>query len=410
MLSRARNGEKGLRFSENTPGALGALQLEINHLLDQIDQKYEAWYVPQEAAKMFDILPFELVIVDPELKYRYINPTAIKNEEVRNWLIGKTDFDYCQFRNKDISIAEARQKKFTDAIAKGTRTRMYEMMVDTQGVEHHYVRSIDPHFDADGKLLMLIGSSFSINDLKAKEQELIASNDQLTKTKDELDQFVYRASHDLRSPLVSIMGLINLIRMENPSEKVLEYLSMVDRSIYKLDSFIREIVNHSKNSRQEIDLELIDPKQEIDAAMAELNYLLEGRNINVEVDVNSTFPWVSDRFRSQIVLKNLISNALKYQRKSAVNRLVKIRVDIKADQSQIIVEDNGIGIPSEFQDDVFKMFFRATNQSFGAGIGLYIVKEALNRIEGSIELESTLSEGSRFTAVIPNYRLPLVSK
>lgn len=409
-ISRARNGEKGLRFSEKETGELGALYKEINLLLDEIDQKYQAWYVPKEAARMFDVLPFELVIVDPELKYRYINPTAIKDDEVRSWLIGKTDFDYCAYRNKDIKIAEVRQQKFKDAIEKGTRTRMYEMMVDAQGNQLHYIRSIDPHFDADGNLLMLIGSSFSINELKEKEQELIASNELLTKTKNELDQFVYRASHDLRSPLVSIMGLLNLIRMENPAPKVTEYLGMVDRSIYKLDSFIREIVNHSKNSRQGIDLELIDPQEEIDAAMAELHYLVEGRNIDVQIDLKLGSPWVSDRFRSQIILKNLISNALKYQNQTLKEGLVKIMVDVDAEESRITVEDNGIGIPNEYQNDVFKMFFRATNQSFGAGIGLYIVKEALNRVQGTIQLESTLSKGSRFTAVIPNYDLRKVTQ
>ena len=229
-------------------------------------------------------------------------------------------------------------------------------------------------------------------------------NQQLMKTTQELDQFVYRASHDLRSPLVSIMGLVNLISMEDPSPTVMNYLTMVRRSIVKLDSFIREIVNHSKNSRQEIEFEKMDPEEKVYDAIEELKFLTEGRHFNIEVDVQGKTPWISDPFRTQVVLKNLISNAMKYQKPNTNgNGRISIAIDVHHDLSRIVVEDNGIGIEPQYHDEVFKMFFRATNQSFGAGIGLYIVKEALSRVNGTIQLESTPDIGSKFTVLLPNH-------
>ena len=407
VISGILNGEVDLRANEALQGDLGALAKDLNRLLDRFVSNPEkpSWRLPPEASRVLDALPMEVVIFDPDLKYQYVNPIAVKNPEVRAWMIGKDDFEYCDFRNKDRRIATERQKLLRNAIHSKTTTPLHQKMVDPNGNTHYYLRTVHPVFDEGGELLHLIGCSYNITDLKEHEHKLMEMNEELLKTTQELDQFVYRASHDLRSPLVSIMGLVNLIQLEDPSDAVMNYLTMVRRSIVKLDSFIREIVNHSKNSRQEIEFELMDPEEKVQNAIDELKFLTEGRHFNIEIDVQRHAPWVSDPFRTQVVLKNLISNAMKYQKpNSNGDGKIHIAIDVDQQQSKITVEDNGIGIDPRYHSEIFKMFFRATNQSFGAGIGLYIVKEALNRVNGTISLESQLNEGSRFTVLLPNFQ------
>lgn len=407
VISRILNGENNLQINEDLGGEYGALAKDLNVLINRLkpsDPLAPSWKLPERASRVLDALPMEVVIFDPNLKYQYVNPIAVKDSVIREWIIGKDDFEYCAFRNKDTRIAEERQKMLRSTIETGKHTPLYQRMVDAQGLPRHYLRTVHPVYNENNQLLHLIGCSYEITDLKETEHELLHMNQQLMKTTQELDQFVYRASHDLRSPLVSIMGLVNLIQMEKPSDAVMNYLTMVRRSIVKLDSFIREIVNHSKNSRQEIEFELMDPNEKVRDAIDELKFLSEGRHFKIEVDVRNKVPWISDPFRTQLVLKNLISNAMKYQKPSSNgDGRIHIAIDVEQENSRIVVEDNGIGIDPKYHNEVFKMFFRATNQSFGAGIGLYIVKEALNRVNGTIELESTLNQGSRFTVLLPNH-------
>lgn len=406
VISRVLNGETNIKINEDLGGEYGALAKDLNTLIDRLETpaKSPSWFLPERAARVLDALPMEVVIFDPDFKYQYINPIAVKDAETRKWMIGKDDFEYCTYRNKDIRIAHERQQLLKDVIRTRVQIPLYQKMVDAKGTPRHYLRTVHPVYNSQNELLHLIGCSYEITDLKETEHELLQMNEQLMKTTQELDQFVYRASHDLRSPLVSIMGLVNLISMEEPSDAVMNYLTMVRRSIVKLDSFIREIVNHSKNSRQEIEFEMMDPEEKIQNAIDELKFLREGRKFNIEVDVHNNAPWISDPFRTQVVLKNLISNAMKYQKpNSNGNGKIHIAIDVDPQKSKIVVEDNGIGIDPKYHEEVFKMFFRATNQSFGAGIGLYIVKEALNRVNGTIELESKPDQGSRFTVLLPNH-------
>ncbi len=405
-ISRVLNGEKGVRVNEGLGGEYGALAKDLNALLDKFasPSSKPSWHLPENAVRVLDALPMEVVIFDPDLKYQYVNPVAVKDDATRRWMIGKDDFEYCSYRNKDIRIAQERQQLLKDVIRTRIQTPLYQQMKDAEGASKYYLRTVHPVYNAQNELLRLIGCSYEITDLKETEHELLFMNEQLMKTTRELDQFVYRASHDLRSPLVSIMGLVNLIYMEEPSKPVMNYLSMVQRSIVKLDSFIREIVNHSKNSRQELAYELIDPREKVMEAIEELKFLTDGSHFNIEIDVQNTAPWISDPFRTQVVLKNLISNAMKYQKpNSNGDGRIHIAIEIDPEKSRIVVEDNGIGIDPKYHKEVFDMFFRATNQSFGAGIGLYIVKETLNRVNGSIQLESTPDQGSKFTVLLPNH-------
>lgn len=225
-------------------------------------------------------------------------------------------------------------------------------------------------------------------------------NEELQKTNNELNRFVYSASHDLRAPLMSILGITKLAKLEGEGAEN-EYIDMIERSVNKLDVFIQNIIEYYKNSRSEGNLDQINFKELLEDSIENYRYYKDG-DIDYRLNVNQAVDFVSDGFRVKVILNNIISNAIKYQKHSSDNQYVDIDVKVDAEEAKITIKDNGIGISEEHLPNIFKMFFRATHEDSGSGIGLYIVKEALNKLDGEIDLESKINEGTTFYIKIPN--------
>lgn len=223
---------------------------------------------------------------------------------------------------------------------------------------------------------------------------------ELEKTNDELNRFIYSTSHDLRSPLMSVLGIISLSRMEQSITDPNGYIDMIEACVNRLDGFIQKIIEYYKNSRIDIDLEKIDFK----TLLKDCVDICSAHNpaIRFTTEVDQPFPFTGDAFRIMIILNNLISNAVKYQKPDEPHPAVNLSVKVEPHRALIKIEDNGIGILSEHLSNIFKMFFRTNNTKTGSGIGLYIVKEALTRIGGQISVKSTYGVGSTFEINIPN--------
>ncbi len=223
---------------------------------------------------------------------------------------------------------------------------------------------------------------------------------ELEKTNDELNRFVYSTSHDLRSPLASIMGILNLAKMENSVTDPNNYMGMIDVCVNKMDSFIQKIIEYYKSIRVEDEKNEISFKQLFNTSIEICKILRPDVQFNVEVDQED--PFVNDSFRMSVVLDNLISNAVKYQKSLGIHPTVNIHATIDKYKAIIDIEDNGIGIVEEHLNNIFKMFFRSTTSVNGLGIGLYIVKEALARMGGDISVRSVYGQGTVFRLHVPN--------
>lgn len=220
-------------------------------------------------------------------------------------------------------------------------------------------------------------------------------NRELRKLNSELDRFVYSASHDLRAPLASILGLIAVARLDKGNNTE-EYLNLIEKCIHKLDGFIRDIIDFSRNSRLELDTEPIHFEPMIHEIIDELKYMDERGLIQKKVEVNGSGEFFTDKKRLAIILRNLISNAYKYHNPYTENNFVQIRVNYSAKGASIEVADNGIGIAEEHLQNIFKMFYRAIENNNGSGLGLYIVKETVEKLKGSISVRSVLGQGTTF--------------
>jgi len=221
-------------------------------------------------------------------------------------------------------------------------------------------------------------------------------NEALKKVNAELDRFVYSASHDLRSPLSSILGLVKVARIDKETDKEI-YFNHIEKSVMKMDSFIRDIIDYSRNARLDITPEKIDFEKLIKDILDDISYISNYKKIVCNVQIDPGIEFYSDSKRVRIVLSNIISNAYKHHIPEERNPAT-IDISVIKDKAGAKVEiaDNGTGIETKYQKEIFKMFYRATNRSEGSGLGLYIVQETLQKIGSTIRMESEKDKGTKF--------------
>ncbi len=222
----------------------------------------------------------------------------------------------------------------------------------------------------------------------------------LRKTKEELDQFVYRASHDLRSPLTSMLGLIDLLKMPNNPEHP-RVLEMMERTVLKLDAVIHEITDYSYNASTKLESEAIDIRQLIEESFEKINYLPQASCIDKRIFISLPNAIRSDTKRLRIVLNNLISNAVVFYNPYTRQPYVEVRVSGEGSKLIIEIADNGVGIDPKLHTRIFEMFFRGSALSKGSGLGLYVTKEIVEKLKGSISVSSKPGSGSVFRIALP---------
>lgn len=234
------------------------------------------------------------------------------------------------------------------------------------------------------------------------EARILIQNKELTKTNAELDSFVYKASHDLRSPLSSILGLAEIASKMDDVNEIKSCISMIKDRVNVQDRFIQDIIDYARNSRQELTLEKVKLKAKVTQIIDSLIYNEGAKGIDFKVAIPDDFEISSDPIRLSVIFSNLIGNAIKYQDSSKAYRNVVIGLIPNPKTLEVYIEDNGIGIEEQYHSKIFSMFFRATERSKGSGLGLFIVKETIQKLGGSIWFASTLGKGTVFTFNLPN--------
>ncbi len=248
-------------------------------------------------------------------------------------------------------------------------------------------------------------SEFSLEKSRARLEkladELLIKNAELEKTNEELDRFVYSASHDMRAPLATLQGLINVAQLSESSDDYPEYFNLMTRRIKDMEGFIREVTNYSRNARLKVEHEAIQIEPLIDELRKSFSFLAQQANITLDFNIADDLIINSDARRVKVVLNNLIANAIKYSDELKSGKFIKITAHKMNSLCEIIIADNGIGIDPKYHSKIYDMFYRASENSSGSGLGLYIVKETLQMLEGSIDFLSVLNQGTTFKVKIP---------
>lgn len=256
-------------------------------------------------------------------------------------------------------------------------------------------------WDKKGNPLRMVGTVVDINELKEAVKKQKQQNTLLEKANEELDRFVYSTSHDLRAPLTSILGLVQIAERSDDKEEINQCLNMIEDRVGAMKEFIAEIIDYSRNSRLDISNEKVFVKKLVEEVIDGLKYFEKSEEIEFTIDIPKSLVFFSDKGRLKIILNNIIANAVKYHDFNKEKPFINIQSILKTDRVLILVQDNGLGIPEELQRNIFNMFFRGSEKSEGSGLGLYIAKEMTTKLSGKISLESTQGEGSTFTVQIP---------
>ncbi|HEX8516284.1 MAG TPA: ATP-binding protein [Bacteroidia bacterium] len=249
-------------------------------------------------------------------------------------------------------------------------------------------------FDSKGIPVREVGILQDITETKLLEEELKATNK-------ELETFIYRASHDLRGPLSSIIGLTNVSKSEVTDEISKKYFQMVEASALKLDATLVSLVQSMTLRDMKVEFELIDLNEIINDTLSQLKFHDGFSTVNIRVNSSLRDKIWSNKLILSSVFQNLIQNALKYQNYHGGQAYLDINLKNTSNGVEMIFKDNGIGIDENVRDRIFDMYFRGTSSSTGSGLGLYIVKIGIEKLKGNITFESEKGEGTTFIIRLP---------
>ncbi|MBL7863985.1 MAG: hybrid sensor histidine kinase/response regulator [Cyclobacteriaceae bacterium] len=241
-------------------------------------------------------------------------------------------------------------------------------------------------------------------DKRRQQLKLQRKNKELIKINGELDTFVYNISHNLRAPLTSILGVINVTKLdkERSSENTNFYLQLIEKSVLRLDDTIHEILDYSRNARHELQIDVVSLSELIWRCINHFHYLEIFDRVRKEVEVLGEPVVYADSYRLGVALSNIISNALNYQDKTKQEQHLHIVAKVTPEEILIIIRDNGLGIANSLLPRVFDMFYRANEESQGAGLGLYIAREVVEKMGGRLSLSSVQYEGTSVSILIPH--------
>ncbi len=288
------------------------------------------------------------------------------------------------------------QKELRYADKHGTWSgQNYYMRFD--GVEVPVSQVIISHKNSEGQADSYSTIIRDISQQKRIEQDLIFKNN-------ELDTFVYRASHDLRGPIATLLGLYNLVQYEVDENKgkARALFDMYHSQVLRLNTITLTLIELTKIKDSEFKPSVVPFNKLIQHIFSKLQGMVESKDMLFTRDVEPIAGFVSDERLLLVILQNLVENAIKYKRKEVAS-FVRVEVKRKEDSDRIIIKvsDNGIGIDSAIQPKIFNMFFRGNERSSGSGLGLYILKNAVEKLGGRVYLYSVLYKGTTFKIELP---------
>jgi PAS domain S-box-containing protein len=345
--------------------------------------------------------PVEMAVFDADMKLLFANERLISSSAIWNDMLGKHPNEiFTEFAELEKELK--RLIDFSNLALEGGELVQYEESRNLLGESDDVMlKSVLPYFNSNEQLESVFLSGINISELKKVEQILLRKNDELKKINEELDNFVYSVSHDLRSPLLGIKGLIALIfRSASLDESTIKHLKMAEASVNRLDATIQEILHYSRNARLGLTVDEFDLVQEIEDIFSDLKFVAP-ETLVMSHDIKGDSFVKTDKSRLNVLLKNLIGNAVKYSKKDIDNQFVQVQIVIEPKLLMLDVRDNGEGIAQENIDKVFEMFFRATKSSVGTGLGLFITKEIVNRFGGTISIDSELKKGTHVHVELP---------
>ncbi len=419
ILSRALDREKKARkeaekLLEDRALELYKTNIELQELNRSLEQKVHdrAQEVSKQRSFYETILnqvPAEIIVADRNQRYIFISESAVKDAQMREWLIGKTDFDYCQKRGLPMHVAQERASRYQE-VRNNLKLTEWVERIDRKGKELYYLRRLLPLFDSDDEIQMFIGYSLDITKSEKYRLELIEARDIAQKATSAKSEFLSKISHEIRTPLNAIIGLTNILMSEEHNNSQDHYLNSMKYSADSLLGIINEVLDFSKIEAGKITFESIpfNFRHLIQGIQQTFEFRANELGIELKTDMAPEIPRIleGDRVKLNQIFLNLVGNAMKFTSSGYIH--IKTEILEKDDRKiriRFCVEDSGIGIAEDKLSKVFESFSQegddTTRKYGGTGLGLTITKKFIEGQDGAIWVESEQGRGSRFIFELP---------
>ncbi len=370
---------------------------ETTERLDSQKEFYEA---------ILNKIPADIVVFDSSHNYIFVNPVAIKNPEIRKWIIGKNDYEYCEFRNKSLDLAKNRTQLFTKVVEERKEIE-WEEAINQPDHDHpvYVLRRFSPVFDEHDNLEMIIGYGIHITERKLMEVELKKAKELAEESTKAKEIFLANMSHEIRTPMNGIIGLSGLLAKTTLETTQQNYVKLVRQSAENLLVVINDILDIAKIESGKLQFEAIpfDIKEVVKSAFQILKFKTEEKGLQLLVDLDKVNVSMvdGDPYRLNQILLNLLSNAIKFTHEGYVKLEIEpIYETLQEVRLKFTVSDTGIGIEKSKLETIFQSFSQAEAQTTrkygGTGLGLSICKALVESQNGKIWIESILGKGSTF--------------
>jgi len=346
-------------------------------------------------------MPNKILIFNAASELIYYNESMLASQPFWEKYMFQSLYDIVVAEVENQVIVEHLISHIRQAVKTRTTVKFNETLV-LGSKPTELLNNILPFYTA-GVLEYIIVSGVDITELNLAQLDLVKKNHELVKVNSELDNFVYRVSHDLRAPLLSIKGLISLINFADINPTTTEYIKLIESSATRMDNSIQDILEYSRNSRLEVKLERINIKELVHEIFNDIKFSTHTQ-IELEYQTDGADTIITDKFRMSTLLKNMSGNAIKYK-SDLPESFIKFHLSHKGKTISMRIIDNGIGISKASLPRVFDMFYRGSSASVGTGLGLYICKEIMQRLNGKIKLKSKPGLGSEFEILLPVNKL-----
>lgn len=346
---------------------------------------------------------FDAQLTDRELKKSGFHFISMEVDNKKDYITAITEFqpnvilsDHSLptiYSSEALSIAKAMCPNTIFILITGTVSEEFAVKIMKEGADDYLLKS---------SLTRLPGAIINSYNKKKAEREREENFLKLQAANHELKTFIYRASHDLRGPVSSLRGLINIAKEKMQDDSVVSLIEMMDKSANRLDNILVELINTVRARDQKLEAVKIDIVDLINSIVEQYRFLPGFEKIDFRITTNGAQMLYSDKTLVNSIFHNVIKNAINYHNYSASSCFISIDISNVDNGKKIVVKDNGIGIPKDLLPNVFEMFYRATLLSEGTGLGLYLAKIAIEKLGGKISIESEEKMGTAVTIFIPS--------
>lgn len=269
-------------------------------------------------------------------------------------------------------------------------------VVSLSEISDFYYGAELPYFMGTFELFLqsLMGLGMIISVLEIEQHSLKKANI-------ELDTFLYRSSHDLRAPLTTISGIISMIKLTNDQKKIDEFHAAIESRIGQVDNVIRDILTLRKGQKTDLSVTELNLEDEI---KKEFEHLIDPNEKNPALEIMSNGSSIlrTDSARLHTILTNILSNSIKYHDMNDDDPKVMVQISKSDNGLNFSISDNGSGIDQRHLPKIFDMFYRGNQSSKGTGLGLYLVKDAVDHLKGNIGVQSEKGKGTTFDIHLPH--------